>query len=207
VKELGNKLIAQFHIIIFLYAAYTAYFLWEEHDFQYQELLVELPSIEEDIERTRKKVKEIADFKKKSEESKIRVEEVAKNIELAQRQLPSDINDTNIINYFQEEINMLNIKESTFVPGTESKSTYFIAKEYSLNAKGTFLQFLVFFERLAMASRIYNVKTLKLVSAGESNKGRFQTISTTSVIQAFRYNPEFKVDRGFEEIRPQGGGK
>ena len=205
-KELGNKIISQLHIFILLYGAYTGYFLWEEHDVQYQELLNELPAIQEDIEKTSKKVKEIDEFKKKSEESKIRVEEVAKNIELAQRQLPSEINDTNIMNFFQEEINTLNIKESSFVPGNETKSTYYIAKEYSLKAKGTFLQFLVFFERLAAASRIYNVKSLKLISTGDSQRGRFQMISTDSLIQAFRYNPEFKVDRGFEDGQNQGGG-
>jgi Tfp pilus assembly protein PilO len=146
-------------------------------------------------------VKAIQEFVKKTEESKIRVEEVAKNIESAQKQLPADINDNQILSVFNTEINSLNIKDPETVPGGETTSTYFISKEYKIKANGTFLQFMIFFERIGNATRIYNVKSLKLVASDSSHRGRFKLISCESTIEAFRFNPDFKVDRGFESVQ------
>jgi Tfp pilus assembly protein PilO len=146
----------------------------------------------------KKKVKEIQEFVKKTEESKVRVEEVAKNIEAAQRQLPAEINDNQILTFFNQEINTLNIKDPNILPGSETPSVYFISKEYSLKSRGTFLQFLVFFERIGGADRIYNVKKVRLTNTEASQRGRFQMINSEFVVEAFRFNPAFKVDRGFQ---------
>jgi Tfp pilus assembly protein PilO len=154
--------------------------------------------VELQITETQKKVKEIQDFSKKTEESKVRVEEVAKNIEAAQKQLPAEISDSQILGFFNGEATSLNLRDSSIVPGSEMVSTYFIAKPYSFKAVGTYLQFMVFFERMATAARIYNVKSLKLVSTNDAKRGRFQMINGEAVIEAFRYNPDFKVDRGFD---------
>lgn len=197
-KELGNKLIANLHFFIILYGLYGAWVAFDEHSIKMEELNNQFPAVQAQIETAKKKVKEIQEFVKKTEESKIRVEEVAKNIEAAQRQLPAEINDNQILTFFNQEINSLNIKDPNIIPGNEKTSTYFISKEYSLKGKGTFLQLMIFFERIGNASRIYNVKNLKLVNTDSNRRGRFQIISGESVIEAFRFNPDFKVDRGID---------
>jgi hypothetical protein len=53
-------------------------------------------------------------------------------------------------------------------------------------------------ENKKLKDRIYNIKNLKLTNSSDTQKGRFQIIEGESVIQAFRYNPDFKVDRGFQ---------
>ena len=196
-KELVNKLISSAHIFILLYGLWGAYTLYEEHTVAVEEIVNSGSGLDEEIAAAQKKIKEIQEFAKKTDEYKVRVEEVAKNIESVQKQLPAETNDTNILSFFQSEINSLNIKDANFTPGKEEKSTYYISKEYSLKAKGTFLQFLIFFERIGNADRIYNIKNLKLTSGSSNQKGRFQVIEGEGLIQAFRYNPDFKVDRGF----------
>jgi Tfp pilus assembly protein PilO len=196
-KELVNKIIPNVHFLILLYGLYGAWVMYDEHIVQYDEIINRGSGLDEEILKADKKVKEIQEFVKKTDESKIRVEEVAKNIENVQKQLPADTNDTQILTFFQKEINALNIKDANFTPGKEDKSVYYIAKEYNLKAKGTFLQFLIFFERIGNADRIYNIKNLKLTNTSDSQKGRFQIIDGEGTIQAFRFNPEFKVDRGF----------
>lgn len=205
-KELGNKLIANLHIVIILYGLYSTFLIWDEHNTRYTELEQQLPGVQQELESNKIKVKEIQEFVKRTEESKVRVEEVAKNIEAAQKQLPADINDNQILTFFTDEISSLNIKDPSIVPGSENPSTYFISKEYAVKAKGTFLQFLVFLERIGNATRIYNVKNLKFISSSDSNRGRFQMITAEAVIEAFRYNPDFKVDRGFDKIIQPGAG-
>lgn len=200
-KDLVNKLITNLHVFIVLWGLYGAWVMYDEHSLKMEELNNQFPSIEAEIVMNQKKVKEIQEFVKKTEESKVRVEEVAKNIESAQKQLPADINDNQILTVFNTEINALNIKDPQTIPGGETTGTYFISKEYKLKANGTFLQFMIFFERIGNATRIYNVKSLKLVNADSSNRGRFQLISCESIIEAFRYNPDFKVDRGFDSLQ------
>ena len=200
-KDLVNKLIANLQVFIVLWGLYGAWVMYDEHSLKMDDLNNQFPSIEADILANQKKVKEIQEFVKKTEESKVRVEEVAKNIESAQKQLPADINDNQILTVFNSEINALNIKDPQTIPGGETTGTYFISKEYKLKANGTFLQFMIFFERIGNATRIYNVKSLKLVNADSNNRGRFQLISCESIIEAFRYNPDFRVDRGFDSLQ------
>lgn len=199
-KELVNKLIANLHFFIVLYGLYGAWMSYDDYSIKMEELNNQFPSVQSEIETAKRKVKEIQEFVKKTEESKVRVEEVAKNIEAAQKQLPAEINDNQILTFFNQEISSLNIKDPNIVPGNEKPSTYFISKEYTLKAKGTFLQLMIFFERIGNATRIYNVKNLKLVNTEANQRGRFQMISGESVIEAFRFNPDFKVDRGFDKV-------
>ncbi len=196
-KNLVNKLIESAHWLILLYGLYGAWVLYDDHQLQLQEVVGRGSGLEEEIAAAEKKVKEIAEFSKKTNEYKVRVEEVAKSIETVQKQLPAETNDSQILTFFQSEINALNIKDANFTPGKEDKSVYYISKEYSLKARGTFLQFLIFFERIGNSDRIYNIKELRLTSPNDNVKGRFQMISGEGIIQAFRFNPEFRVDRGF----------
>jgi Tfp pilus assembly protein PilO len=196
-KDLVNNFIEKIHFLILIYGAWIAWEMYDEHSMQLKEITERGSGLEEEIIKTKKKVKEIKEFAKKTDEYKLRVEEVAKNIESVQKQLPADTNDTQILTFFQSEINSLNIRDANFVPGGEEKSTYFISKDYTLKGKGTFLQFLIFLERLGKADRIYNIKELKLFSTSDGQKGRFQIISGEGTIQAYRFNPDFKVDRGF----------
>jgi Tfp pilus assembly protein PilO len=199
-KELANKLISNLHFFIIAYGLYGAWVSYDAHSIRIEELNNQFPVVQAEITANQKKVKEIQEFVKKTEESKVRVEEVAKNIESAQKQLPAEINDNQILTFFNQEISSLNIKDPQIVPGGETTSTYFISKEYMVKAKGTFLQFLIFLERIGNATRIYNIKSLKLINADPNQRGRFQLISGEGVIEAFRFNPDFRVDRGFEKI-------
>lgn len=201
-KDLVNKFISNVHFLIVAYGLYSAYIVYDEHSIRMAELEAQIPGIHAEIANNQKKVKEIQEFVKKAEESKIRVEEVAKNIESAQKQLPAEINDNQILTFFNQEINTLNIKDPSIVPGQEVTSTYFISKEYVVKAKGTFLQFLIFLERIGNSTRIYNVKSLKLVNSDSSQRGRFHLINGEGIIEAFRFNPDFKVDRGFDTTTP-----
>lgn len=198
-KDFGNKIIANLHVIIVLYALYGLYIAYDEHSVQMTSFEEQIPPMQSEIETVKKKLKEIDEFKKESEASKVRVEQVAKNIESVQRQLPAETNEGQILNFFNGEAQLLNIKDVFISAGGENASQLTIGKEFKVKANGTYLQFAVFFERIGTADRIYNVKDLKLVAGKGIQKGRFPTISMESTIEAYRFNPSFKVDRGFAE--------
>ncbi len=198
-KELGNKLISNLHIFIVLYALYGLYIAYDEHSIAVETLESQIPPMRTEIETVKKKLKEIDEFKKESEASKVRVEQVAKNIESVQRQLPAETNEGQILNFLNGEAKTLNIKDTFISAGSENSSQLTIGKDFKVKAEGTYLQFAVFFERIGTADRIYNVKELKLVTGTKKQKGRFPIIAMESVIEAFRFNPSFKVDRGFDK--------
>jgi|SRR5690554_219306 len=196
-KELSGKLFAQLHVFIFLYMLYGVWVAWDEHSMTVTDLQSRLETIERNTADSRRRLTEIEEFVKKIDEYQLRVEEVAKNIETVQKQLPSTTNDSEIISFFNQEIDSLNMKEANMNPGEEKQLAYFISKNYSMSAKGTYLQFLVFFERIGTASRIFNVPELSLKVISDNKRGRFQMIEGSASIQAYRYNPGFKVERGF----------
>lgn len=196
-KELSGKIFAQLHVLIFLYMLYGIWVAWDEHDMNVTGMTEQIQNIENETLVSQKRLEEIEEFIKKRDEYQLRVEEVAKNIESVQKQLPPTTNDSDIISFINQELNALNIRESNMKPGIESPQTFYISKDYNLTAKGTFLQFLIFFERIGNASRIYNVPELSMRVLTEGKKGRFQLLEGSATIQAYRYNPSFKVDRGF----------
>lgn len=197
-KDLVNKILANIHIFLLLYGLFGVYTKYEEHTLAIEQVESQFGPIQAEIAKNEAKVKEIGEFIKKADEYKVRVEEVAKNIENVQKQLPAETNDSQILTFFQGEMATLNIKDPSIIPGGEEKSTYIISRDYSLKANGTFLQFLIFLERIGTADRIYNTKSLRLTVNEQRNRGRFQVVSGDIVFQAYRFNPEFKVDRGFE---------
>lgn len=196
-KELINRLIANIHVFLLLYGGFGLYEQYEQHALEKEQVESEFPAIQANMAKTQEKLKEIKEFMKKADEYKVRVEEVAKTIESVQRQLPAETNDSQILSFFQDEMKVLNIKDPSLMPGNESSGQYFISRDYNLKASGTFLQFLVFLERVSNAPRIYNIHSLKLTTIDQNKKGRFQVLTGEAVIQAYRFNPNFKVDRGF----------
>lgn len=196
-KEFLNKIIASIHWVVVGLGLWNIWFIYEDHSVQIEEVLSRETQIESEIGEKKKSLEEIKDYVRKADEFKARIEQVAKNIESTQRQLPQETNDDKIISFLKSEMGLLNIKEGSVISNQEQKSNYYISKDFSLKAEGTFLQFLVFFERLKEQDRIYSIKELKIINSNDKQKGRFKMLSFQGVIQAYRYNPDFKVDRGF----------
>ena len=121
-----------------------------------------------------------------------RIAEVTKQITEVQKQLPETLVETDILDLFAKETNILNIKDVTFTPGEERSKDFYMVKKYLIKGRGTHLQFLVFFERLRKQERIFNVEDIKITTPKEESKGRFHLVDLEATIEAFRYNPSFK---------------
>jgi Tfp pilus assembly protein PilO len=75
----------------------------------------------------------------------------------------------------------------------------FFVKKYEMRGYGTFLQFMVFFEKIAENERLLNINEIKLERRAGGQRGRFQVIDAQVIVEAYRYNPSHKEDRGFKE--------
>src|SRR5690606_29286257 len=108
-----------------------------------------VPGLHTSIEKSKKKIAEIETFKENLAASKERVQEVVKQIEKVQKQLPTDVNDTLVQQYFSktaEKLRMLNPNPTTQI---EILNGFYYTKNYKFTASGTFLQTLILLEQIS----------------------------------------------------------
>lgn len=187
------------HIFLFLYTAYNIFTIYEEKSVELLTKGKQLVSAERKLKNSKKDLAKIDQFNKDLEASRERVKEVVKEIKKVQLQLPSEINDTEVQGILTDISSDLKMASPETKPREEIPHGFYFSKEYIFDAKGTFLQYLIFFEKLEKLSksgRILNVKYLRISEDKKSDKrSRFRTLKLTTNVESFRYNPSYKADQ------------
>src|SRR5690606_6576315 len=116
---------------------------------------------------------------------------------------PSEISDTENLSLIRSTAESLNIRGISLSPDSERSNGFYFVKPYTFSAKGTFLQFLIFFERIGESTRLFNIRELKFQRSREEQRGRFQLIEVSAIIEAYRYNQNHKESRDIEDIQEQ----
>jgi Tfp pilus assembly protein PilO len=199
-KELVGKFLAQLHVVIIVYAAYGFYVEYSSHEEQLAMITDQAPALEQQIQASQKKLDEIKKFREDIEQSKEKVNQVFANIERVQKQLPSEISDIEVLDYFTKEARGLNIPEIEPNPLQEQPLGFYVSKPYKISGRGTFLQFLIYLERINSSERLYNIKNLLLQADKEPQKSRFQVINMNAMIDTFKFNASHKETSGVDEI-------
>ena len=195
-----DTLLSNLHWIIIAYALFSLSTVFEEKEAFKEQVIVTMQGVEDRKKQTTKKLAEINKFKANLQASKERVNEVVNQIEKVQKQLPTEVNDTEVQQLLGGFSTELRIKDPKALPSKETLNGFYYEKEYLYEAKGTFLQFLVFFEKLAKADRILNVKKLEIMHDQSGQKGRFQVLTLQAVIESYRYNKGYEEKSGIKEI-------
>lgn len=198
-----NLLVKNMHWLIIAYSLNGIFTMYTEKQEALDELVSRTPSIKAKMQREKRSLSQINEFKKNLSKTKERVKEVVKQIEKAQRQLPSDVNDAEVQEILGGFADKLKMKKPRQAPGVEANLGFYFAKEYDFQARGTFLQSLIFFESLAKSERILNVKRLSITHSKEQERSRFQIIDLQTTVESFRYNTNYKEKSGVEEIEKQ----
>lgn len=201
-----EQLVKNFHWVIILYACWGLFTIYEEKESELETSANVIAPMQAKINRQKRNLKKMESFKKNLTKSKERVREVVKQIEKVQRQLPSDVNDTEVQTLIGEIATSLKIRDPQPSPDKETNNGFYFAKEYKFSGFGTFIQFLIFFENLEKAERILNVKSFQLTFDQGKTKGRFPIVNIETVIESFRYNNSYKERSGVEEIENKYGG-
>jgi len=205
-KRLVEIFFKQLHWIIIIYTGWTIYGNFMEHQKRKQDELNRVPGFLSQIKKYEKKLRVAEEFRKNLDESKKRIENISLQIEDVQKRLPNKISDPEILDFFSTEAEALNIKNVFLTPVKEEVNGFYISKKYEFKAEGTYLQFLVFFDRISQADRLYNIARLDLAPSDKKQKGRFQLIKLSTHLEAFRYNPTHKEETGLDELEENIGG-
>jgi len=201
-----DALIKNLHIFILLYTAYINYNLYEEKTLEVESLKAQIASTEARLARSKTELAKIDQFNKDLAASKQRVEEVVAEIERVQKQLPSEINDTEVQQLLVGVTNDLRMKDPNTRPKNEVPNGFYFTKDYDFSAKATFLQSLIFFEKLenlSKSNRILNVKYVRIYDDPSADeRSQFRGLNLATNVESYRYNSAYKI----ETVAPQAPG-
>lgn len=198
-----EKLLKNIHWFIILWALINIGLYVKDSDDKINELNTQQEAQRQSLQKARKTRKEITSFYKDIDEAKNRIERVAREIERAQQLLPSETSDTENINLLRRMAQDVNIKELSILPEADSVRDFYIARRYKFSARATYLQFLIMFEKIAESKRILNVTDLSFRKLNQPQRGKYQLINGEFTLEAYRYNPNYKEDRGIEKIESE----
>ncbi len=202
-----SKIAANLHWFIILYISFNLYLNYEEKMEAIEIKKSSIPAIRMQIAKKRKEKKQLKQYFKDIENAKQKIERVAAEVESLQKQLPNRISDTENLTLIKGLAEGLNIKNVFLTPGTEENKGFYMVKRYEFAGTGTFLQFLIFFEKVAESDRLLNVTSLEMSKTDKKQRGRFQLVNCKASIIAYRYNPNHKEDRGIDLIEKEFDGK
>jgi Tfp pilus assembly protein PilO len=195
-----SSLLSKLHIFVFIYLAFGVYTKWVEHQEKLEAEQGQKPVLEAKIRKSKKEKKQLRNYLKDVESAKGRIELVAKEIENLQKKLPDTIDDTENLSKLKKIAEEINVKNIYLTPMNEIEKGFYIAKRYNIKASGTYLQFLLFVEKVGAESSILNIKRLFLENVQKKQRGRFQIINGDIIVETYRYNKSYRESRGIEQI-------
>jgi len=182
---------------------YAGFVIFQEYEKEQKELTAlneRVPVLQRQIKKAERELANLRRYFKDIEEAKERIEKVASGVEKLQKRLPAKISDTENLGLVRRIAESLNIKNVLLSPGEEKVHGFYVSKDYKLKGNGTFLQYLIFLEKIGEQERILNIKTVNFDRSRTKQKGRFQLLDAEITLEAFRFNERFKENRGIKEI-------
>lgn len=177
------------HWFIIIYTVWTGYGAYGEKSTEKDELEGRVSAQRTKLKQVTKQRKEIQKYFEDISTSKEQMSKVEGELALAKQRLPDRIDDNKNTKTFSDIANKLNMINATITPSVESNKGFYFEKRYGLLGKGTFLQFLVFIEKIAGLDDLFNIKKVSFKPDNEKNRGRFQILKGEVSIAAYRYNP------------------
>lgn len=198
-----DKLVSKIHYLIIIFALFSFYQSYEEHNMEIEQLQMQVPSVRANIQRRERELEQLKQYFQDIEETKQNIELVAREIERVQQQLPSNISPAENVDLIRRLAASLNISDLNVTPRGEEEKGFYFEQVYQVRGSGTFLQFLVFLEKLQEGQRIFNVTDVSLTRSEIPERGRFQRVDAEIIIKSYRYNERHREDRGIEDIQKQ----
>ena len=191
-----EKFLKNIQWLVFVYAAYNLYSINDEYDPKPDQVRAQNDKLRQKLNKSQKVKKEIDEFYKNIKEAELKIQKVRESVEKTQQLLPGEISDVENVALLRKVSEDLNIKTMNIVPTSEVINGIFITKQYRYNATATYIQFLIFFERISNSKRVLNIKELKLKKAQTTRRGTIQLLNGSFSLEAYKFNPNYKETEG-----------
>ena len=166
-----NKILAKIHYVIIAWAIWNLYQANEVHKKNLKEIEDKVPIAQKKIEKEKNRKKEIENYLADIEDAKRRIKVVTSKIELSYKQIPNDKSSTVVLDYIKSIAEKINLKDIKIIPKEEKNEGLYFSRKFGIVAVGTFLQFLILFEKIAEAERILNIYSLEFNTFEYKKKG------------------------------------
>jgi Tfp pilus assembly protein PilO len=197
VKRGGLVLIA----VGWLYALYLAYGFWVSSSGELARLNRQIQPLTKQVQKLREQKSKSEEYIRKQRAVQKELKEMEAQIQAFQRRLPEKFSDGEIYRLMASEFEAINMVNERVAPGEQSNYEFYDGKKYEVEAKGTFLQFLVLLERIQRKDRILDVLDITL-SPDQVYQGH-QVLKGSLQLEAFRYS-EKASEEGAEAEGTQG---
>jgi Tfp pilus assembly protein PilO len=188
-----DKILKNLHVIIIAYAFFISYTAYTEFEEQLENKGNKIGPLKSKIKKAERKLSEIENFKSTIDDYQSQIQAIKGQIEELKRKLPTDAERTVVLEELKAEASQLNLKEISFKPKYKESRGVYLANGIEINGIGTYLQFLIFFERMARSNRIINVKEVLIKEPKDiKNRGRFHLVDSKITIETFQYNENFR---------------
>ncbi len=186
-----DTLLKNLHLLFIFYGLYIGYFYYEEQELILEQKKSEVAPAQNQLEKSKRKLKQVKKFEQNLEASKAKVKEIAEQLNRIQRQIPTDLNDVAVQRDMEGLAEDLKIAELYSSPDVETLNEFYFTRQYKVEAKGTYLQFLIFYENLEKLERVLNVREIVFEQASEG-RSRFKVLKMNAIIESYRYNTNYK---------------
>lgn len=192
-----DLIVKNFPILLIAWAGWSAFEYNEVKVIELEDQKNVTDSLAGQFARVERELNEVKRFEENLEESKKRVESVQAKLETIQKQLPAVISDTEVNQGLTTIADSLKMLNPSPLPKQEVSHNFYFSKEFNFDVEGTFLQGLIFFENLERRAeegkgRILNVKYVRFSESQTGDKrSRFKILKLSTVVEAFRYNPNY----------------
>lgn len=189
------SLVKQIHWIVILYTLWVTYGMYEVHVEEIASLNSQITVQQNKIAKAKRDKRRLEEYYRNIEKAKDKINTIASKVEKLQAQLPNVVNIDDIKKSLELLTTKLNIKGISFeVRGEENKGFYFTRK-IKVKIESTYLQFLIFLEKIEQYDRILNVTSVKINKKKEAQKGSFKLTDIEFIIETYRYNNAHKEKR------------
>ena len=173
--------------VLILYGFWGGYEVYETKTVENQALSGEISGLDVKLVKLQKTKKEIEVYYSDIETAKDKFKKISKEFELVQKKLPEKLDNKENFNLFKDIAKRMLIKEINFSIGKNRKKEGYVEKSYTVNGKGTYLQFLLFFEALYKYEQLFDVKNILFRTVDVQEKGRFQVVEGQFDINTYLY--------------------
>ena len=180
-----SKIIGKIHFAIIAYFIFGVYEKYIEHSDKIENLKNSQESKEAQVKKRQQDTATRELLESDVGSAKQRIENMAKELDLLKKKLPLRVSPEKDISLFESMINDVNMKNISVTSTGVKKEQSYVMSEYSITAQGTYLQLLIFLEKLAEMDRLLNVQSVILKTPEENVRGRYQVIDISTVVVSF----------------------
>lgn len=166
IKELLEKL--KWSHVVFLLGAGAAFFYFSLDQTEIETRVQNIEMVKAEITGLEKKIQEAKDFERQFEDKKRRYSELVRELQKIQGALPKQFFLPDLLSDLLREAKQLEIEIISIKPDpTETVGELYNSLGFNIEARGTFLQFFIFLDRMANMKRLVNVQNFQVDKEGK----------------------------------------